>query len=59
MKRWKIKEVSFLSIDALNKYIEENNIQPEHLIRYNTIFEQMKQCTKYLITYWEEIKGVK
>lgn len=57
MKRWKIKEISFFSIDALNKYIEENSIQPEHLIRYSTIFEQMKQCTKYLITYWEEQKG--
>ena len=55
-KRWKIKEVSFLSINELNSYIEKEGIQPEQLIRYSTTFEQIKQCTKYLITHWVEIK---
>lgn len=56
MKRWKIKETSTFSLNELNEYIENNNIQPENLIQYRTVFEQMKQCIKYIITYWEEIK---
>jgi len=55
-KKWLIKEKSCLSLAELNKFISENEIQPEQVIKYNTLFEQMKQSTKYILTYWEEIK---
>ena len=54
-KKWLIKEKSCLSLFALNKFIEENEIQPQQIIKYDTTFEQMKQCTKYILTYWQEI----
>lgn len=55
MKRWKIKEKGVLSLSDLNKYIADNCIQPSDLIEYRTVFDQMKQCTKYMITYWAAI----
>lgn len=55
-KKWLIKEKSCLSLGELNKFINENEIQPEHVIKYNTLFEQMKQSTMYVLTYWKEIK---
>lgn len=51
---WKINEKSFLSLKELNDFIAENDIKPENLIRYATTFEQMKQSTKYIITYWQK-----
>lgn len=51
-----IKEKSFNSIKELNLYIEKEGIQPSDLIEYRTIFEQLKQSMRYLITYWVEIK---
>lgn len=55
-KTWMIKEKSFNSIKELNLYIEKEGIQPSDLIEYRTIFEQLKQSIRYLITYWVEIK---
>lgn len=55
-KKWMIKEKSCLSLKELNDFISENQIQPEQVIKYSTMFEQMKQCTKYVLTFWEEIK---
>lgn len=55
-KTWMIKEKSFNSIKELNLYIEKEGIQPSDLIEYRTIFEQLKQSMRYLITYWVEIK---
>lgn len=55
-KTWMIKEKSFNSIKELNLYIEKEGIQPSDLIEYRTIFEQLKQGVRYLITYWVEIK---
>lgn len=56
MKRWKIQEIGVLSLSDLNRYIDDNNIQPNDLISYRTVFDQIKQCTKYIFTYWQEIK---
>lgn len=56
-KKWIIKEISFLSLKELNDFILENEIQPEQILKYSTIFEQIKQCTKYGLTFWEEIKN--
>lgn len=58
-KKWLIKEKSCLSLHELNEFIAENDIQPNQVLKYNTIFEQMKQCTKYVITYWQEIEDKK
>lgn len=55
-KTWMIKEKSFNSIKELNLYIEKEGIQPSDLIEYRTIFEQLKQSMRYLITHWVEIK---
>lgn len=55
-KKWIIKEKSCLSLKELNDFISENQIQPEQVIKYSTMFEQMKQCTKYVLTFWEETK---
>lgn len=49
---WQINEKSFLSLKELNTFIAENQIKPEHLIQYKTLPEQIKQCTKYILTYW-------
>lgn len=53
MKRWQIKEVAFNSLNELNAYIDQEKITPKDLIKYNTIFDQMKQCMRYGITYWK------
>ena len=50
--KWKIKEVSFNSLAELNKYIGENDIAPSNVLRYNTIFDQLKQQINYILTYW-------
>ncbi len=50
--KWKIKEVNFNSLAELNKYIEEKDIAPSNVLRYNTIFDQLKQQINYILTYW-------
>ncbi|MBO4622562.1 MAG: hypothetical protein J5691_01610 [Bacilli bacterium] len=52
MKKWKIKEATFNSLKELNEYIAENDIAPSNLIKYDTIYESLKQKTRYVITYW-------
>ena len=51
-KKWKIKEATFNSLKELNEYIAENDIAPSNLIKYDTIYESLKQKTRYVITYW-------
>jgi hypothetical protein len=55
-KTWMIKEKSFDSIKELNQFIEKEGIQPSDLIEYRTMFEQLKQNVRYLITFWSEVK---
>lgn len=52
--RYEICEVSKYSLKEVNAFIEQNNIKPEDLIQYRTLFESMMQCTKYIITYWKK-----
>lgn len=54
MAKYEICEISKYSLKDLNEYIQQNNIKPEDLISYRTVFEQMKQCSKYIITYWKK-----
>lgn len=54
MSKYEICEVSKYSLKDLNDFIAQNNIEPKDLIQYRTVFEQMKQCTKYIITYWKK-----
>lgn len=51
-----IKEKSFDSIKELNQFIEKEGIQPSDLIEYRTMFEQLRQNVRYLITFWSEVK---
>lgn len=51
-----IKEKSFDSIKELNQFIEKEGIQPSDLIEYRTMFEQLRQSVRYLITFWSEVK---
>lgn len=55
-KTWMIKEKSFDSIKELNQFIEKEGIQPSDLIEYRTMFEQLRQNVRYLITFWSEVK---
>lgn len=55
-KTWMIKEKSFDSIKELNRFIEKEGIQPSDLIEYRTMFEQLRQSVRYLITFWSEVK---
>jgi hypothetical protein len=55
-KTWMIKEKSFNSIKELNQFIEKEGIQPSDLIEYRTMFEQLRQNVRYLITFWSEVK---
>lgn len=50
--KWKIKEVSFNSLNELNKYIEENNIAPNSTLKYDVFYDQIKNSMKYIFTYW-------
>lgn len=50
--KWSIKEAAFNSLKELNEYINEKDIVPNNLIRYETIYEALKQETRYAITYW-------
>lgn len=52
MAAWKIKEVFCNSLNELNIFIEENNILPSNVLKYETVFDQMKQSIKYGLTYW-------
>lgn len=52
MSKWKLKEVSFNSLNELNQYIQENDIAPNSILKYDTVFDQMKQTMRYQITYW-------
>lgn len=52
MGKWKIKEVSFNSLQELNTYIADNDIAPNSVLRYETVFEQLKQTIRYILTYW-------
>lgn len=52
MSDWKIKEISFYSLTELNTYIAENNITPANVLKYETVFDQLKQTMRYLFTYW-------
>lgn len=52
MSKWKLKEVSFNSLTELNKYIEENDIAPNSVLKYDTFFDQMKKSMQYVMTYW-------
>lgn len=50
--KWKIKEVSFNSLNELNKYIEENSIAPNSTLKYDVFYDQIKNSMKYVFTYW-------
>lgn len=50
--KWRIKEATFNSLKELNEYIAENDIAPSSLIKYDTLYETLKQKTRYVITYW-------
>ena len=52
MTKWKIKEVSFNSLPELNAYIAANDIAPNSVLKYETVFEQLKQSMRYVLTYW-------
>lgn len=52
MAAWKIKEVCCNSLNELNIFIEENNILPSNVLKYETTFDQIKQNIKYILTYW-------
>ena len=52
MAAWKIKEVCCNSLNELNIFIEENNISPSNVLKYETTFDQIKQNIKYILTYW-------
>lgn len=52
MAAWKIKEVCCNSLNELNIFIEENNISPSNVLKYETVFDQIKQNIKYVLTYW-------
>ena len=52
MAAWKIKEVCCNSLNELNIFIEENNILPSNVLKYETTFDQIKQNIKYVLTYW-------
>ncbi len=52
MAAWKIKEVCCNSLNELNIFIEENNISPSNVLKYETVFDQIKQSIKYVLTYW-------
>ena len=52
MANWKIKEVSKDSLNELNAYITENEIAPNSVLKYDTVFDQLKQKMRYVLTYW-------
>jgi len=52
MSKWKLKEVSFNSLNELNIYIQENDIAPNSVLKYDTVFDQVKQIVRYMLTYW-------
>jgi len=52
MSNWKIKEVMVGSLNELNTYIKENNIAPSDVLRYDTVFDHIKQSVRYTLTYW-------
>lgn len=52
MSKWKLKEMCFNSLNELNAYIQENDIAPNSILKYDTLFDQIKQAMRYQITYW-------
>ena len=52
MSKWKLKEVCFNSLNELNTYIQENDIAPNSILKYDTVFDEVKQTMRYMITYW-------
>jgi len=52
MSKWRLKEISFYSLGELNNYIMENDIAPNSVLKYDTIFDQLKQKVNYVLTYW-------
>lgn len=52
MSTYKIKEASFNSLNELNTYIQDNNITPKDMLKYDTSFDQIKNTIRYMIVYW-------
>lgn len=51
----KIVEIGTYSLKELNEYIATYDIKPTDVLAYRTIFDQIKGCTKYILTFWKQV----
>lgn len=54
---YQIALLSTESLLELNIKIKELNITPQDLIKFDSIFDSIKNKIKYSIIYWKKIKG--